>query len=191
MPAAALVGALAVLVAGTRGPVWLRAAPAVALCLVLALTGQSIWQRDGKALADHPVLKRARHQIADARMILPHARPGDLVLAPKGLSRTLLVLSGNITTNSPRAFFTRALADVPAMHVAARLRLQGFAERGVGPHRVGPKRLTQLRTDLRAVGVDIACLGRAHVPARRVLKRLGWTLVAETHRTACTRAPGS
>ena len=166
---------------------WLRGTPAVALCVVLALTGQSIWQRDGKALADHPVLKRARHQIADARMVLPHARPDDLILAPTGLSRTLLVLSGDTTTNSPRAFFTRALADVPAMHVPGRLRLQDFADRGVGPNRIGPKRLAQLRTDLRVVGVDIACLGRGHVAARKVLTKLGWRL-AETHRAACSLA---
>jgi hypothetical protein len=191
MPAAALVGALSVLVAGTRGPVWVRGLPAVALCVVLALTGQSVWERDSKAIADHPVLKRARQQLADARMILPHTRPGDLILAPKGLSQTLLVLSGSITTNSPRGFFTRSLSDVPAMHTAERFHLQHFAQLGVGTTPVGPKRLAKLRTDLRVVGVDLACLTRSHVPARKVLKKLGWTLVAESHRTACTRAPGS
>ena len=191
MPAAALVGALSVLVAGTRGPVWVRGLPAVALCVVLALAGQSVWERDSKAIADRPVLKRARQQLADARAILPHTRPGDLILAPKGLSQTLLVLSGRITTNSPRGFFTRSLADVPAMHTAERFHLQHFAQLGIGPNPMGPKRLTKLRTDLRVVGVDLACLTRSHVPARKVLKRLGWRLVVETHRTACTRAPGS
>jgi hypothetical protein len=191
MPAAALVGALAVSVAGVRGPVWLRAAPGVALCVVLALFGQSIWSRDSKAIAGHPVLKRARQQLADARMILPHTRPGDLVLAPKSLSQTLLVLGGRITTNSPRAFFTRSLADVPAMHVPERFRLQHFVQLGIGARPMGPRRLALLRRDLRVVGVDLACLDRSHVPARKVLKSLGWTLVAETNRTACTRPPGS
>ena len=77
------------------------------------------------------------------------------------------------------------------MHTAERFHLQHFAERGIGPTPMGPKRLAKLRTDLRVVGVDLACLTRSHVPARKVLKKLGWKLVAETHRTACTRPPGS
>jgi Family of unknown function (DUF6077) len=189
MPAAALVGALAVSVTGFRGPVWLRAVPAVALCVVLALFGESVWGRDSKAIADAPVLKRARQQLADARMVLPHTRPGDVVLAPKGLSQTLLVLSGRITTVSPRAFFTRALSDVPAMHAAERFRLQHFAHLGIGDRPMGPRRLARLRSDLRVVGVDLACLDRSHVPARKVLRTLGWRLVAESRRTACTRPP--
>jgi hypothetical protein len=178
-------------VAGSRGPVWLRAVPAVALCVVLALFGESVWGRDSKAIADAPVRKRARQQLADARMILPHARPGDIVLAPKGLSQTLLVLSGRITTVSPRKFFTRALSDVPGMHAAERIRLQHFAQLGSGDRPMGPRRRARLRSDLRIVGVDLACLDRSHVPARKVLRALGWRLVAESRRTACTRPPGA
>jgi hypothetical protein len=80
---------------------------------------------------------------------------------------------------------------VPAMHTAERFHLQHFAQLGIGTTPIGPRRLAKLRTDLRVVGVDLVCLTRSHVPARKVLKKLGWTLVAESQRTACTRAPGS
>jgi hypothetical protein len=189
LPAAALVGALSVSIAGARAPLWLRTVPAVALCVALALFGEPLWARGvGSTLADHPVLKRTGHQIADAHMALPHTRPGDIVLAPTGLSQTLLVLSGRITTVSPRPFFTRALAGAPGMHAAARLRLQSFAQLGVGPP---PARAPRLRGDLRLLGVDLVCIGRPNVTARAMLRKLGWHPVAHTHHTACSRAPGA
>jgi hypothetical protein len=190
LPAAALVGALAVSIAGVRGPGWLRAVPALALCVALALFGEPLWARNvGSTLAHRPVLKRTGHQIADAHMVLPHTRPGDLVLAPTGLSQTLLVLSGQITTVSPRPFFTRALAAAPGMHAAARLRLQRFAQLGIGPPPALPARAPQLRGDLRLLGVDLVCLGRPNVTGRAMLRTLGWRPVAHTHHTGCSRAP--
>jgi hypothetical protein len=192
MPAAALVGALAVSVAGTRGPVALRALPAVALCAAMALWGVPLWSGGaGTALAGHPVFKRHPQQLADARMALAHTRPGDLVLAPRGISQSLMILSGQITSVSPRGYFTRALAGVPEAQVPARRRLQGFVVRGSGPPPLPRRRVAILREDLGALGVDLVCLRRSHVAARMAVRSLGFRRVGETRRVACARAPGS
>jgi hypothetical protein len=188
LPVAALVGALATSIVPGRGIPMLRAAPALALCGAMALGGVAIWDKGGSALASRPVLKRQPQALTDARAVMPHTRPGDVVLAPKVLSQTLLILSGELTTVSPRGFFTRALADVPAVHAAARRRLQHFVVFGL-PARAGRDRVRALREDLRVVGVDVVCLRRSHVTARRLLTSFGFRRVSLTRAMACTRAP--
>jgi len=190
LPVAALVGALATSVAGRRGHPALRATPAVALCLAMVLFGEPPWWASGGTeVASRPVLKRAPTEVADARRILAHAQPGDLILAPRPLSQTLLVLSGDVTTVSPRGFFVRALSGIPAMHAMARRGLQHFVRSGFAPHPAGPRRIRALHADLRALGVDIACVDRSHVEGRRVLGTLGFTPLVRSRRTACSHAP--
>jgi hypothetical protein len=192
LPVAALVGALATTVAGTRGPAVLRAAPALLLCAAMALFGEPLWSASaGTNLVHRPVLKRDRVQVANARALLPHTREGDVVLAPKGLSQTLLILSGRITTVSPRGFFTKALSDVPAMHVPQRRRLEGFVRFGLQPVPPAPRQAEAIRRDLRIVGVDVICVKRSHVTARRLIGSFGYRPLASTRHTTCSRAPAA
>jgi hypothetical protein len=188
MPVAALVGALA---SGAvwRGPALLRALPAVALCAAMALFGVPLWSAsDGTHVAGHPVLKRSPQEVARADAILARARPGDLILAPRGLSQTLLIFSGRITTVSPRGFFTSALSDVPRMHVRRRQHLEHFVRFGV--RHAPPRRRREIRRDLRVVGVDLVCLrhgGGGY--SRRLLARFGYRKVLNAHGVACRRGP--
>jgi hypothetical protein len=159
----------------------------VLLVVAMALHGVPVWH--GGNIRDHPVLKRHFRQLDDARALLPHTRPGDLVLAPKGLSQTLLVMSGRIATVSPRGFFTVALARFPAMHVPARRRLEHFAQVGFAGRPATRARVERLDRDLRQVGVDDVCITRTFHAARAALARLGWRPLVRTRRTACLRAP--
>jgi hypothetical protein len=189
MPVAALVGALST-GAIRRGPPLLRAVPAVALCAVMALYGVPVWSAaDGTRVAHHPVLKRGPQELAAARAILRHAHRDDLILAPRSLSQTLLILSGRVTTVSPRGFFTSALSDVPAMHVKRREKLAHFARFGLRPVPASRFIRREIRGDLRVVGVDMACLRPNHVYSRRLLGQWGWRRVVHAHGIVCKRPP--
>jgi hypothetical protein len=191
LPVAALVGALATGWLWPRVHPLVRAAPAVALCVAMALFGQPVWSKaTGTEVKSRPVLKRAPARVAVARAILRHTRPGDLILTTHPLSQTLLILGGDITTVSPRGFFTRALSDVPAMHVARRKRLQHFVARGVPFPPASRARRRTLRRDLRIVGVDLVCLPRFRVYARQLVGSFGFRPAVRTRGVACQRAPG-
>ena len=190
MPVAALVGALATSVVPARAPVVLRLAPAAAVAAAMALAGVPLWSPGaGAEVASRPSWKRAPEQVAAARAILARARPGDLVLAPDRVSQTLAVLSGSVTTVSPRLFFVRALADVPAMHATERERLRRLVVRG-RRRPAGAEAAAAVRA-LRVTGVDIACVARRDRAARRVLARAGYADGFRAAHLRCERAPAS
>ena len=132
IPVAPLLGALAVSPRPAARAV-VRALPAVAALRRARAHGPAAVEELGAGHRRRPSRAQAQAPpLVDARSVLSHTRDGDVVLAAAGLSQTLLIISGRVTTVSPRPFYTRALAGVPAMHAAARLRLQRFAELGPG-----------------------------------------------------------
>ena len=191
LPAAALVGVLAAGIStGIRIPV-LRALPAALLCAALVGWGTPLWSEEtGATVAESPSWKLPDWTVTPARRILAHSEPGDVVLASPVLSRTILALSGTVTTVAPRDFYTGALRDVPGGHGRERLLLLSFFRNGLGPVESSPRR-TVAASDvvraLRTVGVDLACVPRAESEARRVLLAAGYLPARDVPRS-CLRA---
>jgi hypothetical protein len=189
LPTAALIGALATgLVGRGRSPL-LRALPAAVLGIAIVLAGRPLWSAAGELnVAGRPSWKRPPGQIAAARTILAQARAGDIVLAPRPLSVTLLVISGEVTTVSPRGFYTAALKDVPGAHVPERQLLQRFVAIADGQRAGTPPRAEAVRDALRAVGVDLACIPKTATAARGVVESAAYVPAAETRGLVCLRA---
>jgi hypothetical protein len=180
LPAAALAGVLATAaLRGGRRPV-VRLLPAAALCALPAVWGQPLWSRPEALAVGRPTYKRLPAELADARPILARVGDGDVVLAPKAVSQTLLILSGRVRAVSPRPFYTESLRKVPGGLADRRLALQRFADAGTSRER-------SAAADLRAVGVDLACLWRSNAPGRRTLEAAGWRPAVNTPRLRCLR----
>jgi hypothetical protein len=193
VPAAALVGVAATALSTRIRAPTLAALPAVLLCAVFAVWGTPVWSAAaGTTIAGEPAWKRPAGTIAVAREILDDARSGDVILAPRRISQTVLVLSGTATTVAARAFYTEALRGVPGGHAEERLLLLSFAENGLRPleGRSGaPLEASEVARALRVVGVDIACVTKADPAARRLLGDRGYSPVASPGNVSCLRAP--
>jgi Family of unknown function (DUF6077) len=192
VPLAALVGVLATaLSARIRRPP-LKALPAVLICAAFVLLGTPVWTAARTTVEAEPAWKRSTPTIAAAQRILDDARPGDVILAPREISQTVLVLSGNVTAVAPRLFYTEALRGVPGAHAEERLLLLRFAENGLRPVEGSsgqPQEVTEVARALRLVGVDIACTPNAHPEARQLLLASGYSPVAALRNVSCLRAP--
>jgi hypothetical protein len=186
IPTAALVGALAVgLAASIRTPI-LRLAPAAVVCLALALGGTALWSLPNVGLAREPTWKRPADSVTAARWILGATRPGDTVLAPTDVSRTIAVMSGEVTTVAPRGFYARALKGADGAYVGQRLRLRDFADQVPAGRKLTAR---QVGRALRLVGVDLACL-LDDEEARQLLVDVGYVPAGREGAIACFRAPG-
>jgi hypothetical protein len=188
LPTAALVGAMTTGLATRLPSPLLRALPAVAVAAALVLGGRPLWSVPGEThVAHRPSWKRPPAEVAAARPILAHARPGDVILAPRPLSMTLLIMSGDVTTVSPRGFYTAALRDVTAAHVPERGLLQRFAGLAAGRRTGALPPAAEVRRALRAVGVDLACVPKVAAEARRVIESAGYAPAVQTRRLVCLR----
>jgi hypothetical protein len=187
VPIAALVGATATSIAPGR-----RLA-AAALCAALAAWALHAGPPPGTRLAATPALKRPPADLIDARAILARAHHGDLVLAPQGVSATLLVISARPTTVDPRDFYTLSLGRVPGQWRVARprlrVRLQVLADPQLARRRGGPPSRDFVARALRILGVDIACVRRGQPPAVPSLRAAGFGRRFTTPRLACLRHP--
>lgn len=159
VPVAVLLGAVVTAVpARVRSPLW-RAVPAVLACAVLVAWGSPVW--DAGTVKSKPSWKRPPGTVPAASRILDRAEPGDVVLAPQQVAQTLLIMSDEVTTVSPRVFYTLALEDEPDAHVEERLLLQSVLEpelvRNVAGEQSTPTE-AEVSQALRVVGVDIACV---------------------------------
>ena len=191
LPTAALLGALATSVVARRFPLLLRVVPAVAVCAAVVAVGQPLWSAQAHGeIASRPTWKRDPGQVAAARLLLARARPGDVILAPRYLSQTILVMSGEVTTVNPRGFFTRALREVPGARARERVLLQRFVDTGLGARR-GPARRREIRRALRVVGVDLACVRAVHPPTAAVVARAGYRPVSSPPRMTCFARRGA
>ncbi len=179
VPAAALAGAAV----ASRGRL-AAAAVCGGLLAWAALTGPP----DDVRLASSPAWKRPPLDLADARTILAHARPGDLVLARQSMSQTLLAISTRVTTVNPRDFYTLALGRAEeGVRARTRLRLQGLAqpERSEAHGRSAHRDRAFVRRALRVLGVDIVCIGRGRRATRLFLAAAGYDVRLRTRHLVC------
>jgi hypothetical protein len=192
IPTAALVGVVAVGLAARIRPAVLRPVPAVLLCAAFVVWGTPLWSSaTGTRIASAPAWKLPEDELAAARRILPQAERGDTILAPRRLSQTILVLSGNVTTVAPRLFYTTALFGVPGAHARERIQLLRF----VGDRYPtdtdlpeGPVPRPEVIRALRVLDVDITCVERADRSGTRLLLDGGYSAILRTPRFTCLRA---
>ena len=158
IPVAALVGA--VVTAVPRGPVpGLEGGAGPALRVVLVAWGSPVW--DAGTVKSRPSWKRPPGSVPRRAGSSIARRPGDVVLAPQQVAQTVLIMSDEVTTVSPRVFYTLALEDEPEAHVEERLLLQSILEPELVQERRRERQSTptgaEVAQALEAVGVDIAC----------------------------------
>ena len=191
IPVAVLVGAAATAVPSrVRSPIW-RAAPAVLLCAVLVAWGSPVW--DSGTVKSKPSWKRPPGSVPAAHRILNRSQAGDIVLAPQQVSQSVVIMSGDVTTVSPRVFYTLALDDEPDAHVDERLLLQSILEPELVRNVVGsdkrPSSDAEVARALDAVGVDIACAADRMPEALETLGAAGFSEPFRAGELTCVRAP--
>ena len=191
VPLAALVGIAATSIsAGLRSPA-LRATPAVLLSVAMVVWGSPLW--DAGVVKAAPSWKLPPGAVSVARRILARAGPGDVVLAPRPIAQSIVIVSGDVTTVSPRVFYTRALKNVPAAHVEERLLLQSLIEPELVPSVDTPPQWGQdneaVDRALRVVGVDVACVDQRRITALRLLEAAGYSPTFQASGLACLETP--
>jgi hypothetical protein len=187
VPVAALIGALATTVAADRGRV-LRYVPAVAAIAVLVLAGRPVWSHAvGTDVTRHPGLKRWPGTVAQSREIMALTRPGDVVLAPRPVSETLLVMSGDVTTVGTRPMYVRPLYDVAGARARARLWLMYLVGPDPSPQHGRARYVREIRWALRVVGVDLACTAPGQRLAHDVLRAAGFSRQVPVGGLSCVR----
>ena len=174
VPIAALVGVLATAVPAAIKPSAVRVAPAVIICAALLVWGRPVW--DAGIVESRPAWKRLPVTVTAAREILSRSEPGDVVLAPSSLSQTVLIMSPDVTTVSPRVFYTLALRDEPGAHVEERIRLQSIVEPRITEiGRVKALDDPSVERALAVVGVDLACVENQRAHSLESLKEIGFS----------------
>jgi hypothetical protein len=191
VPVAALVGIAATSIsAGLRSSA-LRVLPAVVLSVAMLLWGSPLW--DAGVVKAAPSWKRPPGTVSAARRILASAEPGDVVLAPRPIAQSIVIVSGDVTTVSPRVFYTRALKDVPAAHVEERLLLQSLVEpelvAGVEARPQWGRDNEAVDRALRVVGVEVACVDQRRTGSLRLLEAAGYSPTFSVSNLTCLEAP--
>jgi hypothetical protein len=188
MPTAALVGVLATAAVPRAWPALARLAPAVAVCIAVILAGTPIWDRPGDSIvASQPVYKRLQDQTQDARDILRMSHRGDIIAAPFGLSQTIGIFSGDVTTVDPADFYVHGVNDVAKAHAPSR-RVIGKLIRSLTPTQVHDH-APDFHQALLKVNPDLVCIRRVSTRVRAALTYFGYKPVGETERYICLR-PG-
>jgi hypothetical protein len=189
IPAAALIGVLAVgLAARLRSPA-LKLLPAVLLCAAFVAWGTPSWSVGEVHLVGRPAWKRPPATIGKANWILSLARPGDVVLAPTKTSQTIATMSGDVYTVAPRVFYAIALRDTPGGHSRERVLLGAFADdglEGVVPRTRRSPEAGEVVDALGLVGVDLACVVD-DPDTRSVLRAAGYASVGTDRGLVCAR----
>lgn len=164
---AALVGGLGALASrflAERFDRRLGVAVPVLVALLLVGFGQPIWTADvGVTLDSTPQWKRAPSTVEVATQVIDAAAPGDVVLAPREVAITITVLTTEVKTVAPRAYFMDYLRDEPGFAYDERLTLIEFVDGAPDP----PDAAEVVRA-LRVLDVDEVCLP-VDVPARTAL----------------------
>ncbi len=185
VPTAALIGVLAVGVGSRFRSPALKVAPAALLCAAFVVWGTPLWSAGQIDFASSPAWKRPPQTVSDARWILSHARPGDVVLAPTETSQTIAATSGDVYTVAPRGFYAAALGNAPGGHPYERAVLKAFADNEL-ESLPGPPVAEDVAAALRLIGVDLACVVGGQ-DARDVLSAAGYSEVDVGDGVVCAR----
>lgn len=150
--------------------------------VVLAVGGAPVWSAATTASFEAPFhwqRSQGTREVA-ARVIAAH-RPGELVLAPSGLSITLVVTDTDVRTVAPRDYALDRLRGVASFHYRERLLLWQFVEH------VGTWRLHDVARALRILHVGTACVDGRDVGRAQALESLGYRPFVETTAYRCLR----
>lgn len=127
-PVAALVGTSASWLAGRIHRRRTAVAAGLAGAVFLAGFGSPIWAEDTTSSFDAPLhWQRGPASRAAADWLVRHAPPPGTVLAPDGLSITVVVTQTDVKVVAPRDYYLDYLRDDPAFHYDQRLLLSRFA----------------------------------------------------------------
>ncbi|MDX6375673.1 MAG: hypothetical protein QOD98_4661, partial [Nocardioidaceae bacterium] len=184
---AGLVGVLASWVVSRWGARWARrdwrrwlglVAASLAVAL-LAAFGSPIWAGDTSTRLVRPFhWQRGDESRAIVAWMLAHSSPGDIVLAPDGLSVTVAVTTTRVKTVAPRDYYLDYLSDDPTFDYADRLTLDHLV------NRVGGWSAGAVPPALSSLGVRIACVFRDDHVAAGLLRAAGFS---PAHSTATYR----
>jgi hypothetical protein len=135
----------------------------------LAGSGDPIWAEETNTGFQAPLhWQRGDATRAVVARVLAESEPGDLVLAPSGLSITLVVTNTDVRAVAPRDYAMHPLRNVPSFHYADRLVLYDFV------NHVGDWRLPAVTRALRVLGVDTVCLYGEDVVRAEAVQALGY-----------------
>jgi hypothetical protein len=162
----------------------------VILCAAFLAYGTPSWSGGGISVASSPSWKRLPETVTEARFVLSHARPGDVVLAPTQTSQTIATMSGDVYTVAPRVFYALALEEEPGGHARERVLLGAFADNGLEgpiPRTSGAPTADDVTRALREVHVDLACISENEA-AEDVLRAAGYSPVGSDGSVTCMRS---
>jgi hypothetical protein len=180
---AALVGVLAARGATYPSSRPLRVIAPLALVAALVLFGVPIWSgRNGVSLELHPQWKRGGQSIADAKMAVATARPGDVILAPADIAVTIDVFTTKVKTIAPRAYFMDYLRHDPRFHFVARRTLVYFAD-----GTLGGSHKRSVAHALKLLDVQEVCIPSTASPRAQFLVTQGYRVAARSASTNCLR----
>jgi hypothetical protein len=181
---AALVGAVAARLAAplpTQGDRRLRLVGPAVVMAVLVGFGQPIWTGDvGVSIDSTPQWKRSPDTVAAAEQLIAVATPGDVVLAPRELAITITVLTTEVKTVAPRAYFMDYLRDEPGFGYDERLTLVDFADGTTDPFEE-----PEVVEALRVLDVDEVCLSTEALPRLAFIQYVGYAPLFATAETRC------
>lgn len=146
---------------------------------LLAVFGAPIWGEDANSsFAAPPHWQRGPASRAAAAWLVRHAQPPSPVLAPDGLSITVVVTQTDVNVVAPRDYYLDYLRDDPDFHFDARLLLWRFAN--ADPTAATP----DVAPALDLLDVRAACLYRDDHAAAHVLLAAGYDrgLVSKNYR---------
>jgi hypothetical protein len=106
--------------------------------------------------------------------ILEATTPGDEVVAPQSLSITLAITSTDVWTVAPLRYYLGTLRHEPGFHWRQRRTLSDFV------NDLGDRHRAAVRSALRGLQVDVACVGVGDGPGYRDLRRFGFAPLARS-----------
>ncbi len=178
---AALVGAAAATGLDRGWPLVPRWGVPVAVTAALVVSGLPVWSAaNGVSLDAAPRWKRSTASVAVAQRAIGAAAPGDVVLASRDVSVTIAVLTTQVKTVAPRAYFLDQLSEEPGLHVEARRTLVAYA-RGEPV----PGGAPAVAAALDVVGVDEVCLSQRLWGRVGVARARGYRPVFAAEGTVC------
>jgi hypothetical protein len=175
----ALVGAAASWVAGRLEDRRKAAGAGVLGLALIAVFGSPIWAEDTvTSFAAPPHWQRGPQSRAAAAWLVDQVEPPGPVLAPDGLSITVVVTQTDVKVVAPRDYYLDYLRDDPTFHYADRFLLTRFAN--ADPTAAA----AEVPAALDQLGVSAVCLYRDDHPGAHVLVAAGFRrgFLSDTYR---------
>ncbi len=142
-----------------------------------------LWHGNDVRIASPLEWKVPKGTQAEAQLVRRVSRPGEIVLAPRAVSRVLAGLTVAVHPVAARPYYLPSYLADPGAKVATRVQLQKFADT-LAPT---PAELDGLRSALQALDVRTVCLAKDRTRARAAVTSLGWHTVGQEGDIVCLR----